>query len=258
VSVRVTSIQLAIAERSKERALAIVLERLEQTRGSDLVLLPEIWATGYFSFPRYEAEAEAIDGPTMTALRTKAADLRCHLFAGSFVERDQGKLYNTSVLLDSRGEILARYRKIHLFGYGSEESRLLTRGDEVVVADCPWGKTGLSTCYDLRFPELYRKMVERGAVMFLVASAWPEARLDAWRLFNRARAHENLAFVISCNCAGTDSGRRYAGRSAVIDPLGRVVAEAGDDEQLLAAEIDPRLVETVRGEFPALRDRVLL
>jgi predicted amidohydrolase len=193
----------------------------------------------------------------MTAMAAKAVDLGCHLLMGSLVERRGGALHNTSVLLGPDGRTLGTYRKIHLFGHQSDEALLLARGEQVTVFDAPWGRTGLSTCYDLRFPELYRAMVDHGAAFFLVASAWPQARLEAWRLFIRARAHENLAVLIACNCAGTNGGRTYAGNSAVIDPWGTVVAQAGSGEELLLADVDPAVVVRARAEFSALRDRVL-
>jgi predicted amidohydrolase len=254
---RVTSIQLEITGAPKSEILRHVLEQLDRAPESDLILLPEVWNCGYFSFDRYRSESESMDGATVGAMREKAAQLSSHLLMGSFIEADGADLFNTTVLLDPNGEIAARYRKMHLFGYQSEESRLLTRGEEVVVAETPWGPAGLSTCYDLRFPELYRNMVDRGAVMFLVVSAWPHARTDAWRLFNRARAHENLAYLLSCNCAGTNAGTRYAGRSMFVDPLGAVLAEGGTDECFVSAEVDVAMVESVRDDFPALADRIL-
>ena len=256
-NVRVTSIQLEITGRPKGEALHHVLEQLDRVPPSDLILLPEAWTCGYFCFDRYRSESEPMDGPTVTALREKAAALGCHVLMGSFIEKDGSDLFNTTVLLNPQGQIVARYRKIHLFGYRSQESRILKRGDEVVVAETPWGPAGLSTCYDLRFPELYRTMVDRGAVLFLVVSAWPHARLDAWRLFNRARAHENLSYLFSCNCAGSNEGTRYAGHSMFVDPLGTVIAEGDPGECLVSAEVDVGTVDSVRKEFPALADRVL-
>ena len=100
-------------------------------------------------------------------------------------------------------------------------------------------------------------MVDKGAAFFLVASAWPHLRLAAWKLFNRCRAHENLAFLISCNCAGANQGKKYAGHSMIVDPLGQVVAEGSADEDYVTAEIDPGQVTAIRQEFPALEDRRL-
>ena len=253
----VTCIQLAMSDQSKEKNVAHALRLIDEAPPSDLILLPEIWPCGFFSFDRYQRDSEAIDGPIVTEFRKAALNRKCHIFMGSMVENDNDHLYNTSILLNPEGQIAARYRKIHLFGYQSKEATLLEPGEEIVVALTPWGRSGLSTCYDLRFPELYRRMVDQGAAFFLVASAWPHVRLAAWKLFNRCRAHENLAFLISCNCAGTHQGKRYAGHSMVVDPWGQVVAEGPEEENFVTAEIEPGQVNAIRQEFPALEDRRL-
>lgn len=253
----VTSIQLAMTDQPKEKNVEHALSLIDQAPPSDLILLPEIWPCGFFSFDRYERDSESIEGPIVKAFKDKARKINCYIFMGSMVENDGEQLFNTSIFLNPKGEIAAQYRKMHLFGYQSEEASILTPGQDVVVADTPWGATGFSTCYDLRFPELFRRMVDQGAKFFLVTSAWPQVRLEAWKLFNRSRAHENLAFLISCNCAGANQGKKYAGHSMIVDPLGRVVAEGSDEEELVSARIDPKLVDTVRQDFPALEDRLL-
>jgi predicted amidohydrolase len=254
---RIASIQLEIADRPKSETIALVLAAIDRIPQADLLLLPEIWPCGFFAFDRYDSDAEPLNGPTVGTLRAKARERQCHLFMGSFVERRDGRRFNTSVFIGPGGDILACYRKIHLFGYQSEEARLLTPGSEIVVADAPWGRTGFSTCYDLRFPELFRRMVDQGAEMFLITSAWPLARIEAWRLFNRARAHENLAFLISCNCAGQNAGKSYAGHSMIVDPWGKVLAEGGQGGEIVTADIDPDSAARARAEFPALSDRAL-
>jgi predicted amidohydrolase len=253
---KVSCIQLEIADRSKDDNVKHTLDTLEKVPDSDLILLPEIWPSGYFSFDRYQAESEPVDGQTVKAFSQKAAERGCYILMGSLVENDEGRIYNTAVLLDPEGNRVACYRKIHLFGYQSDERKILTPGREVLVVDAPWGPSGFSTCYDLRFPELFRLMLDKGATFFLIPSAWPMARLDAWRLFNRARAHENLAYLISCNCAGWNAGIQYAGHSMIVDPLGKVIAEGGENEEVVTAEIDPALVDSVRAEFSFLENRV--
>ena len=253
----VTSIQLAMADQPKEKNVEHALSLIDQAPPSDLILLPEIWPCGFFSFDRYERDSEIIDGPIVKAFKDKAREINCYIFMGSMVENDGEQLFNTSIFLNPKGDIVAHYRKMHLFGYQSEEAAILTPGRDVVVANTPWGATGFSTCYDLRFPELFRRMVDRGAKFFLVTSAWPQLRLEAWKLFNRSRAHENLAFLISCNCAGANQGKKYAGHSMIVDPLGQVVAEGSDKEEFVSARIDPKFVDTIRRDFPALEDRVL-
>lgn len=258
VKMRVSSIQLEIKQRPKVKTLEYLLNLIEEVRGSDLILLPEIWSIGYFSFSRYKSESETQDGLTVEALRQKAAELKSHIFTGSFIEREGEHLFNTTLLLNPEGNIIAKYRKMHLFGYHSQEKRLLQQGQEVVTAQTPWGRAGLSTCYDLRFPEFYRRMVDQGAGFFLVASAWPMARLDAWVLFNRARAHENLAYLFSCNCAGTNEGHQFAGHSMFVDPMGKVVFEAGEEEEIITGEVNMSMVQEVRSDFSALEDRVFI
>jgi predicted amidohydrolase len=254
---RVTSIQVESADQSAAEARERVLGLIERARGSDLILLPELWPCGYFAFSRYAEASEPVDGPTIQALAAKAREIGAALFTGSFVERAECRLFNTCLLIDAAGEVVARYRKIHLFGYQSEERRLLEPGRDVVVKDMPWGRAGFAICYDLRFPELFRQMIDLGAELFLIASAWPAVRLEPWLLLNRARALENQAFVFACNGAGSSSGVRLGGHSLFVDPSGKVIAEAGDGEELLSADIDLGMVKDSRREFPALRDRVL-
>jgi predicted amidohydrolase len=161
------------------------------------------------------------------------------------------------VLLGPQGNIVARYRKVHLFSYHSEERDRLSPGTEAVAVETPFGKVGLAICYDLRFPELFRHLMAQGVEMFLVVSAWPAARLESWRLFNRVRANENLAYLVSCNSAGQNCGQALAGHSMVVGPLGQVLAEGGDQEEVVTAEIDLTLPARTRQDFPALRDRII-
>lgn len=256
--IKVASLQLNITdEHSKEERLKYVLGQMEEARGANLMLLPEIWNIGYFSFDQYEQDSETMEGPTIKAVQAKAAELGCYLFAGSFVENDDGKLYNTSVLLDDRGAIVGTYRKIHLFGYGSKETEILTPGKEVKTFKTRIGTLGLSTCYDLRFPELYRRMMEEGAEIFLVTSAWPFPRVGSWIALNQARAIENVCYLISCNCSGANRGQLFLGHSMVVDPWGVVIAGSADEERILKAEIEVDAVKKVRSIFPPLQDRVM-
>src|SRR5947209_1422911 len=253
---RVTCVQLAITDCSKAETVEHVLGLLDQTRGSDLVMLPELWPCGFFAFDRYAADSEPIAGPLVQVLRKKARELGIHLLTGSFVEREGPNLYNTVLLIDPAGEITARYRKIHLFGMNSRERELLRPGGDVTVVPTPWGQAGFAICYDLRFPELFRRMADLGAELFLTTSAWPQPREEAWVLLNRARAVENLAYVFACNAAGTVGERRYLGRSLIVDPYGTVLADGGHDKGLVTADVDLGRVAESRKSFPFLDDRV--
>jgi predicted amidohydrolase len=247
-----------------EEAVADRIERVgEMVRahaaGADLVVLPELWAAGYFAFEDYEARAESLlDGPTICAARAWSRELGAHVALGSVLERSTDGLHNTAVVLDPTGATVHRYRKVHVFGYASREAELLSPGREVDVFDAPWGSTAATTCYDLRFPELYRELVDRGARSVLVPAAWPAARLEHWRLFTTVRAVEQQVLLIACNGAGLQRGEvRLGGHSRVIDPWGELLVEAGEDEQVVVCDVDPGVVDSVRARFPALADRRL-
>ncbi len=250
-------VQMQVGDEEKSVRLERAERLLGEAAGADLVILPELWNVGYSAFDRYAEDAEPIDGVTVRLLRAKAAELKALVMMGSFLEKSAEGLHNTSVLIDERGEIAAAYRKIHLFGYKSQERSLLVPGKDVVTAATTRGVFGLSTCFDLRFPELYRRLLDAGAEMFLVASAWPLSRLEHWRVLTRARAIENLCFLAAANCAGASRGSRAGGHSVVLDPWGRVLAEASEKEEVLRAEIDLGEVARTRAEFPAIASRVL-
>lgn len=230
---------------------------VRDARGADLVVLPELWAAGYFAFDRYAERAENLDGPTVTAAREWARDLGVHVHAGSVVERDaHGRLFNTAVLINPSGDVVHTYRKVHVFGYASREAELLTPGTDLEVVHTELGPIGATTCYDLRFPELWRALVDRGAEVVVVPAAWPAARREHWRLFTTCRAVEEQVVVIACNAVGVqDGGVELGGHSRVVDPWGSVLAEAGADEGITFCDIDPALVRKVRAEFPVLADR---
>lgn len=225
-------------------------------KDADLVVLPEIWRAGCFNFDNYESCAEPFNGPSLEAAREWAEAHQINVHLGSFVERDDdGRLFNTSAVVAPDGTVLAHYRKVHLFGFGSRESQLLTGGTAIGIGEVAGVPTGITTCYDLRFPELYRSLVDAGALQFAVCSAWPTRRAAHWLLFTTARAVEQQAYVFACNAVGKQGNAELAGRSRVIDPWGDVVAEAGTEEGFTYADIDPERVHQVRSDFPALVDR---
>jgi len=235
-----------------ERRLAEIYAR--QIR-PDLVILPEIWATGFFNFERYISESEPLFGETYMRMAPWAEKLSCYFLAGSIVEEEKGSYYNTALLIGPGGNLAGSFRKIHLFGYQSEESKILTPGSAVLTLKTEYGAWAVTTCYDLRFPELYRRTVEAGAELLLVIAAWPLSRLEHWILFNRVRALENLCFLVSCNCAGSLKGGALGGNSMAVDPWGDIIAQAGREEEILLVELDLEKTAAIRAQFPALRDR---
>jgi predicted amidohydrolase len=256
--VRVSLVQLDVSQggplADRVQHAAGLVRRCE---GSDLVVLPELWAHGAWAYDLWEATSEPLDGPTVEAMRAAARDAAVLLHAGSIVERADGALYNTSVLVDPAGEIVATYRKIHRFGFGEGEGMLMSAGDDVVTWASDGTVLGLATCYDLRFPELFRLLLDDGAEVFVVASSWPQRRLAHWRLLTQARAVDNLGYVVACNACGEHAGVRQAGHSMVVDPWGEIVVEAGEEETILSVDLEPDLVAKTRATFPALRDRRL-
>ncbi|MGW3498171.1 carbon-nitrogen family hydrolase [Streptomyces sp. NPDC001020] len=264
---RASLIQIRVDEQEsvdsrRRRAASLVREQV----GADLVVLPELWTTGAFAYDRFAAEAESLEGPTYEAMAKAASDAGVWLHAGSIPERSvpdggsavgEGTLYNTSLIFSPSGELAAAYRKIHRFGFDQGEAVLMGAGDELVTVRLPETTVGVATCYDLRFPELFRSLVDAGAEMLVIPAGWPERRRSHWTLLAQARAVENQAYVLACGTAGTHAGVPQAGHSIVVDPWGEVLAEAGPDEEVLTVEFDPVKVATTREQFPALKDRVL-
>ncbi|AKH97655.1 carbon-nitrogen family hydrolase [Halanaeroarchaeum sulfurireducens] len=258
--------QLDIGEGAVETNRRRAVEAIETAadRGADLVGLPELWNVGFFAFDRYRELAEPLDGPTLSMIRETASSRDVGVMAGSIVEdlaasdgdgpADDG-LANTTVLFDRDGNRLATYRKRHLFGYESEESDLLVPGETFGVGEFEGFTIGLSTCYDLRFPELYRELADRDVTLALVPSAWPYPRVEHWKTLSRARAVENLFYVATINGAAEFDAATLLGRSTVYDPWGTEIASSGDQPTLVLADIDPNRVNEVRDAFPALVDR---
>jgi predicted amidohydrolase len=233
---------------------------VDGARGADLVVLPELWAPGYFAFDRYDERAEPLDGPTAAAASAWAREIGAYVQLGSLLERTpDGRLHNTALLVDPDGRVVHVYRKIHVFGYRSREAQLLTPGRDVGVTPTPFGRLAVTTCYDLRFPELWRALVDAGAEIVLTPAAWPAARREHWRLFTTCRAVEEQIIVVACNGVGEqDGGTSLAGCSRVVDPWGSVLAEAGaDDEGVTKAAFEPGVVAKTRAEFGVLDDRRL-
>jgi deaminated glutathione amidase len=235
--------------------------------GAQLVVLPELWT--YLGAESGNREnAEPIPGPLTRRLGALARERHLLLHAGSFVEVDVGadgeRVYNTAVCFDATGELVARYRKIHLFdtdpvpgGRPYRESATTAPGDEVVVFECEGLRIGLATCYDLRFPELFRALALRGAEVLMVPSAFTlETGRDHWEVLVRARAIENGCYMLAPGQWGARAdGRTTYGRSMIVDPWGTVLAQAPDGAGVAYAEIDTERVTEARRRLPVLANR---
>jgi predicted amidohydrolase len=236
--------------------------------GADLVVLPELFA--YYGSQRRMGEvAEQSVGPITTALSSRAQERSVWLLGGSICELDDHRVFNTSFLFDRGGEAVARYRKIHLYDVDLpgqrpiRESALFSAGDEVVTHDVDGLRLGLSICYDLRFPELYRGLMTSGAVAVAVPSAFQSVTGEAhWETLLRARAIEDQCYVLAAAQWGPwgppDAGHRTFGNAMIVDPWGEIVARApADGDGVWLADLDRDRVRSVRSTLPALAHRRL-
>jgi len=249
---KITAAQLEIRlgqpEANISRAQTLLAEAKQQ--GAEMILLPELWTTGY----DLERAAElAVDLTSDNEISKLAREFDVYL-CGSVLERRDGKFFNAFTIYSPSGELLAVYRKLHLFA-PLNEPKFLSAGDEPVTVELPWGKSGLAICYDLRFPELFRSYAVAGARLMLVCAEWPHPRLEHWRTLLRARAIENQAYVVACNAVGRANETVFFGHSLIINPWGEVLAEAGEAETVLSGELDLAQVDQIRRQFPVLSDR---
>ena len=225
----------------------------------DLVLLPETFNSGYCA-KNFKKNAEPIPNDQTSMFLSGFAQKYNTNIAGSMIESCPDKsLKNTLVIFGRKGELITKYHKTHLFSHqGAEEGNYLTAGDKIVVAELDFGKIGLSICYDLRFPRMFRKMALEGAEIILCPAAWPEVRQEHWEILNKARAIENQVFIFGVNQVGKVTPKRAdAGCSVLIDPWGEVISSLGAEEGVLKAEIDLHKIDEVRKKLPVWQDRRL-
>ena len=262
---RVAAVQLnSTADPAANLASADRLTRAAAADGARLIVLPEKW-TAIGSDEQQRGAAQTLAGPAVEWARAIARELGVDLVAGSILELvpGQDKLANTSVHVDPQGELRATYRKLHMFdvevgGRTYRESDIEAPGEEIVLSETADGvPLGLSICYDLRFPELYRILAVRGALAIVVPAAFTLATTrDHWETLLRARAIENQAFLIAANQVGAHpGGHRSGGRSMIVDPWGLVLAQAPDRECYVIAELDLERQAEIREQLPSLANR---
>lgn len=227
-----------------------LLDKRRLSPGS-LVVLPEMFATGFTM--NAAAIAEHTDGPTDAFLRKLAREKGVFVLGGLARSVSRGRVRNEAVCFAPSGRRIACYDKLHLFSPGSE-SRHYAPGAAVVLFR--WGKmkVALTICYDLRFPEISRMAVQRGANALVVIANWPAKRHAHWTALLRARAIENQAYAIGVNRCGRDPNLDYAGGSLIVDPWGRAMAEAGRDETVISAKLDLTAMNRLRADFAVLQD----
>ena len=269
---RIAVIQLGYDDREPVADRVIRAADLVRAQaGHDLVVLPELWSPGGFSYQSWAERAEPVDGPVASAMSAAARDAGVMLHAGSIIERavdgppgPEGKeLWNTSLVFAADGSLAATYRKIHRFGFGRGEPLLLEAGNALSLVDVPDSsptaepaRAALSTCYDLRFPELYRAQLDAGATLFVIPAAWPAARVRHWTLLAHARAIENQCYVLASSQTGTHPPDRSCyGHSMIIDPWGMLIAQVSDGEGVATADLDLSKLVQLRTDLPSLANR---
>lgn len=228
------------------------------SRGSDLIVFPELWTTGFnWAFNAKNAKEHEI---VPSKIQSLAKKYKIAIHGSTIALNPDNSIANRSELINNQGEIIARYDKIHLFSLVGEHKHI-SPGKKLSLVDSPWGPVGLSICYDIRFPELFRSYAIQGARMILCPIAFPHPRLEHWRILSRARAIENQLFMVSVNQVGYGPDRpgdliEFFGSSSIIDPWGEVIVEASQDkEELLSATIDLKLSNEIREKMHVLKDR---
>lgn len=250
VSLGQMDVALGEPEKNLDKASAMTAEA--RRRGSQLVVFPELWSTGY-DLERCEKHATPVNEGTFAETARLAMEHSIHIL-GSLLEGTSEGFRNTAVVHSPEGQLLGQYSKVHLFK-PMEEGKYLIPGEEAPVLGLPWGRSALAICYDLRFPELFRKYALSGARIVFVVAEWPRPRLEHWDTLLRARAIENQFFVVACNRVGESKGWSFFGHSAIYDPSGELLADVSDEETLITAELDLGYVNEVRRSMTVFEDR---
>ncbi|KAB0667256.1 carbon-nitrogen family hydrolase [Oryzomonas japonica] len=251
-SLRAAAIQFNVRQGDVDANLAHVREALKRAaaQGVNLAVLPEMWSSG-FAYKSLNELAQRTAG-IVEELLALSRELKL-VIVGSMPEPNGDKVFNTVFLADN-GTLAGVYRKIHLFSLLGED-RAFSGGNRWLLAETSVGKVGVIVCYDLRFPELSRRLAVEGAQMICVPAQWPRPREEHWRTLLRARAIENQLFVVACNACGPIGKLELFGMSMVIDPKGEVLAEAGDGEGEIVADLDMQAMADWRAQIPCFNDR---
>ncbi|MCA1059400.1 carbon-nitrogen family hydrolase [Rossellomorea aquimaris] len=235
------------------------MEKVEQwvrkakVDGCTTVVLPELWTTGY-DLTRMDEIADEGAEDSSTFLTSLSKKYSIHIIGGSVANKSMDGIRNTLIAVDSKGILVKQYSKLHLFKLMDEHHYLLP-GQEDGMFSLEETKMAGLICYDIRFPEWFRKHVLLGAKVVFVVAEWPSARIDHWQTLLKARAIENQCFVIACNRVGSDPNNEFGGCSLIIDPWGEILAKGTQTEELVSAEINLQEVEKVRKQIPIFQDR---
>jgi len=248
---KAASVQFDIKLGDVDYNLSYVLSEIRRLsrEGVRLIVLPEMWSTGY----AWRKLGRLSERTPEILEEFKKVSKKGIVIIGSMPEKDGEDIYNTAYVIDS-GKLTGKYRKIHLFT-PVKEDYFLKAGNEPLLCNSSLGKIGVLICYDVRFPELPRKLTLEGAEILAIPAEWPHPRLDHWKTILKARAIENQLFVIAANRCGKQGMVRFCGNSMIVNPWGEVIAEAKEDEVTIIADVDLSLVAKYRKDMPALKGR---
>ncbi len=250
ISVSLAQLQLHFGDVTKN--MHKMIDIVENQMPNSILLLPELWSSSY----------DLKNTPLITQANLKVLQVMAQVakrkqiyIGGSLLEDIDGEIFNTFTLFSPNGEQIAKYNKTHLFRL-MEEHRWMKPGNQLITIETNWGKAGLAICYDLRFPEMFRRYALMGCQVIFLVAEWPLRRVEHWRTLLQARAIENQYFVAAVNCAGEIGNAVYGGSSMIIDPWGKILCEAPQtNEKVISAELDLDLVEKVRSKIPVFQDR---
>lgn len=249
-TLRVAAVQMQVVSGEPKKNMVRAEAMLQEAarRGAQAALLPELWTSGYAK-DEWARIAEECADDTLRFLQNVARRLNMAVIGGSFPVKEPDGIYSTCYIIRPDGEVLSQYSKEHLFPLLNEPD-YLRPGKPGAPADTPLGKWSTLICFDIRFPESARQLAYHGTRVLWVPAEWPHPRLEHWRTLLRARSIENQLFVVAANRTGQGDGSNWCGHSTIIDPWGNILAEAGEEESVLVADLDLRLVDEVRSRIP--------
>ncbi len=255
LTISLAQIEVATADPQANLAKTDQFVKLSKKQGAELIIFPEMWTVGFDW--EYNKKNAGHHATTLKSVQKIAEEHAIWIHGSLPAVTTDGQIANRSVLISDSGKIVAKYDKTHLFTLVGEEKHMAA-GTSTTLSQTPWGQAGLAICYDIRFPELFRKYALENAGIIFLPSAFPEPRLAHWRTLIRARAIENQVFMVACNQVGTvklDHETTFFGASCIIDPWGETIVEGGASEELLTASIDLSKVQKVRNFMHVLDDR---
>ncbi len=244
-------IKTAKVEENLTKASAMIEKAAK--RRSNYICLPEMWSTG-FAYNDLPGITKAFFAETIRFLSYHAKESEAYIIGGSIPEYEHGHVYNTSFIFDPSGKKIGHFRKVHTFSVNGEDKHF-AGGKDSTVYKTESAKIAVAICYDLRFPELTRKTALAGAHMLFVPAQFPAIRRLHWETLAQARAIENQNFVLACNRVGKDKKYEYSGGSMIIDPLGNIIEQGSEKEEVVTAQINMQMVDMAREYIPVYKDR---